>query len=365
MPKRTPLYPEHLADGGRMVDFAGWELPLHYGSQLEEHRAVRECAGLFDVSHMTVIDLAGPRARDFLRVLVNNDVDRIGHPGGALYGCLLNPAGGIIDDLIVYRWSEREFRLVTNAATRAKVTEWIRRQGEPWGIVPRVAEDLAMVAVQGPRAREWSGAVLAAGLAEAATALPPFSAVRDGRGQVARTGYTGEDGYEILVPAEAAADLWRRLRQAGAAPCGLAARDSLRLEAGMRLYGADMDETVTPAATGLQWTCDLRAADRPFIGREAVAAEQAEGPRQELAGLTLEDKGVLRAGQTVEVPGLGSGIITSGGYSPVLGRSVAFARLPAGAARIGSGRVTIRDQVKTVRIGTTRFLQQRAEAVQS
>jgi aminomethyltransferase len=355
MAKPTPLHGEHLADGGRMVDFAGWDLPLHFGSQLQEHRSVRRHGGMFDVSHMTVIDIAGARAREFLRQLLTADVDRIEDSGGALYSCLLNEAGGIIDDLIVYRWSPQEYRLVTNAATRTRVVGWLAQHGPRWDIAPVVAGDLAMIAVQGPGARRLAAPALPGGLADAATGLAPFKAVREGRIQVGCTGYTGEDGYEIILPAADAPALWRRLRQDLPA-CGLAARDSLRLEAGLRLYGVDMDETVTPAEAGLQWTCDLRSEQRAFIGRAVVAEQQLRGAPRELTGVVLRDKGMIRAGQTVTVPGLGTGTITSGGFSPQLDHSIGFARLPAGAARIGHGTVQIRDQSKTVHIGSTRFL---------
>lgn len=357
MPQPTPLHSEHLADGGRMVDFAGWDLPLHFGSQLQEHKAVRQRGGLFDVSHMTVIDITGPQARPFLRELLSGDVDRIGRSGGALYCCLLSETGGIIDDLIVYRWSAEEFRLVTNAATRTKVVDWLSRHGVRWDIVPQVANDLAMIAVQGPAARRLTLPALPAGLADSAAGLTPFNAVRQGRIQVGCTGYTGEDGFEIILPATEAPALWRRLRQELPA-CGLAARDSLRLEAGLRLYGVDMDETVTPAEAGLQWTCDLQAEERAFIGRGVVAEQKRQGAPRELAGVVLEDKGMMRAGQSVTVPDLGSGTITSGGYSPQLDRSIGFARLPAGAIRIGRGSVQIRDQTKSVRIRSTRFLRE-------
>lgn len=355
MPKPTPLHSEHLVDGGRMVDFAGWELPLHFGSQLQEHRAVRERAGLFDVSHMTVTRLAGPNAREFLRELLSGDVDRIADDGGALYGCLLNDAGGILDDLIVYRWAPDEYLAVSNAATRAKVAAWFKEHAIRWNLAPIMADDLAMIAVQGPMARELALPALPAALATAAAGLRPFQAVRGGGIQVGCTGYTGEDGYEIILPAAAAPSLWRRLRQDIPA-CGLAARDSLRLEAGLRLYGVDMNDTTTPAETGLQWTCDLRAAERDFIGRRTVEDQRDHGARWELAGVVLEDKGMLRSGQTVTIPGLGSGTITSGGFSPALDRSIGFARLPTGATRTGRGTVQIRDQSKPVTIGSTRFL---------
>lgn len=355
---KTALYESHLAAGGHLTDFAGWELPLHFGSQLQEHRAVRRLAGMFDVSHMVITDIRGPDARRFMKILLCNDVDRIERLGGAQYGCMLNIEGGIIDDVIVYRWADDDFRLVTNAATRGRVGGWLQQQRTGFELDIEVAENVSMLAIQGPLARELAGNCLRDELGQVAGALPAFCAVRGDGWQVARTGYTGEDGYEVIVPDRHIAEFWRSLLAQGVQPCGLAARDTLRLEAGLRLYGTDMDEETTPAEAGLAWTVASQPSDRAFIGRCAIEQRSTLPRRWEFAGLVLEEPGVLRAHQTVDVPGLGVGRITSGGYSPGLNRAIAFARLPVGSARIGLCEVHIRDRIKMARIRSPRFLAQ-------
>ena len=326
--KHTPLHDQHVALGAKMVDFGGWDMPLAYGSQIEEHHQVRRDAGMFDVSHMTVVDITGPQARDYLRRLLANDVDRLAAPGKALYSCMLDEQGGVIDDLIVYHLDANRYRMVINAATTDKDLAWMRRQAEGFDVDLKVRDDLAMIAVQGPTARERVHRVLG-GEAERVADLKPFFMAELGEMAVARTGYTGEDGYEIMLPAGAAADFWQRLLDAGVKPCGLGARDTLRLEAGMNLYGSDMDETVTPLESGLAWTVAFEPADRDFIGRAALERQRAEGVGRKLVGLVLEDRGVLRNHQPVLVNGAVAGEITSGSFSPTLGRAIALARVPA------------------------------------
>jgi glycine cleavage system T protein (aminomethyltransferase) len=330
MGKHTPLYATHLAQGARMVDFGGWDMPVHYGSQIEEHHAVRRDAGMFDVSHMTVVDLHGAATRPFLRELLANDVGRLGTPGSALYTCMLNERGGVIDDLIAYFLSEDYFRLVVNAATRDKDLDWIARQAQRHGVEVRERGELAMIAVQGPQARAKAATLLGAGR-EVALALKPFTAAALGDFFVARTGYTGEDGWEIILPAAQAPALWTALAAAAIAPCGLGARDTLRLEAGMNLYGADMTEETTPLESGLAWTVALSPPERAFIGRAALEAQRAAGVPRKLVGLLLEERGVLRAHQPVYADG-GAGEVTSGTFSPTLQRSIALARVPAQTA---------------------------------
>jgi aminomethyltransferase len=326
MGKRTSLYDSHVAAGARMVDFGGWDMPVNYGSQIDEHHAVRSDAGMFDVLHMTVVDLEGPRVRDFLRHLLANDVAKLKNPGKALYTCMLNNQAGIIDDLIVYFMRDAWFRMVVNAATHDKDLAWITQQAEPFAI--KITErQVAMIAVQGPKAREKAATVLPAPLREPALALKPFSAL-EGEGLfVARTGYTGEDGFEIMFPAEEGGSYWKKLMDAGVKPAGLGARDTLRLEAAMNLYGSDMDEGVTPLESGLGWTIAWEPNDRDFIGRKALTSQRDAGPRRKLVGLVLEDKGVLRGHQKV-VSEAGEGEITSGTFSPTLYRSIAMARVP-------------------------------------
>jgi aminomethyltransferase len=329
MDRRTVLYEAHRAMGARLVPFAGWAMPLHYGSQLAEHHAVRRAAGMFDVSHMGIVDLAGTRVGEFLGRLLANDVARIPQTGRALYGCLLNECAGVLDDLIVYHIHPQGYRLVVNAATRDKDLAWVRAQAQAYAVQVQVRDDLAMLAVQGPQAREQTMAVLGAPRARIAQGLRPFTCAQLGDWFVACTGYTGEDGFELMLPHTDALALWRDLAVQGVAPCGLGARDSLRLEAGMNLYGAEMDEAVTPLECGLGWTVAWEPAERRFIGREALEQQRARGvPRRQL-GLILQGQGVLRAGQRVHCAELGEGLVTSGGFSPTLGRSIALARVPA------------------------------------
>ncbi|MEJ2523195.1 MAG: glycine cleavage system aminomethyltransferase GcvT [Gammaproteobacteria bacterium] len=331
MGQRTPLFEEHERLGARIVDFGGWDMPVHYGSQIEEHHAVRSAVGMFDVSHMTVVDVAGGGALAFLRRLLANDVGRLGEPGKALYGCMLNEEGGVLDDLITYFLGPDHYRLVVNAATREKDLAWIGRQSAAFDVNVEERPELAMIAVQGPEARERAAALLPASGREHALSLKPFEAVDLDGLFVARTGYTGEDGWEIILPAADAPPLWRGLESAGARPCGLGARDTLRLEAGMNLYGQDMDESTTPLESALGWTVVWEPTDRAFIGRAALEAQRAKGPPRKLVGLLLEDRGVLRGHQKVVVGDAGEGEVTSGTFSPTLGRSIGLARVPADA----------------------------------
>jgi aminomethyltransferase len=339
---RTALFETHRDMGAKLVDFAGWEMPIHYGSQLEEHHHVRRDAGMFDVSHMTIVDLSGPRCREFLRHLLANDVAKLTVPGKALYTCMLNEQGGIIDDLIVYFFDEVNFRLVVNAATRAKDLAWIEKHAAAFDVRVTERDDLAMIAVQGPQAREKAIACLDPALAEAARELKRFHAVRSGEWLVARTGYTGEDGFEIMLPGERAPALWQALAAGGVAPCGLGARDTLRLEAGLNLYGSDMDETTSPLESNLAWTIAWAPPEREFVGRKSLEGQRAAGVERRLTGLLLTGRGVLRGHQRV-VTAVGDGETTSGSYAPTLEGSIALARLPAAAE--GSCQVQIRDRL--------------------
>ena len=327
--KKTALNAEHHALGGRLVDFAGWEMPIQYASQLEEHHAVRNDAGAFDVAHMSAVDLTGPRTREFLRHLLANDVAKLTKPGKALYSCMLDETGGVIDDLIVYFFDESHFRLVINAGTTAKDLEWLRRQAPAFGVQLRHREDLGILAVQGPKAREKVLAQLPADLAARAGELGPFSAVLAGDWLVARTGYTGEDGFELIVPHGDLVALWKKLLAAGVKPCGLGARDTLRLEAGMNLYGQDMDEAVNPLECGLAWTVALAPDDRQFIGRAATESHR-NSPRRRMIGIVLDGGGVLRAHQKVRGANGETGETTSGSFAPTMKASIAFARVPQG-----------------------------------
>jgi aminomethyltransferase len=331
MTHQTPLNAVHRELGARMVDFGGWDMPINYGSQIEEHHQVRRDAGMFDVSHMTVVDLEGEHCRSFLRHLLANDVAKLRVSGKALYTCMLREDGGVIDDLIVYYMAEDFFRLVVNATTREKDLAWIEGQVHGFGVAVRERHDLAMVAVQGPNARARVLDLIGDGAErERIGKLGRFAAGECGDLFIARTGYTGEDGFEVILPATLVVGFWRNLLAAGVKPAGLGARDTLRLEAGMNLYGQDMDETTSPLESGLAWTVAFDPDDREFVGRAALEHQRAHGIRRELAGLVMDDKGVLRHDQRV-VTAAGDGAITSGSFSPTLGKSIALARIPVGA----------------------------------
>jgi aminomethyltransferase len=326
MGHRTPLYDTHVSHGAKIVDFGGWDMPINYGSQVEEHHQVRRDAGMFDVSHMTVLDLRGARVREFLRYLLANNVDRLNESGKALYSCMLNERGGVIDDLIVYFMTDSWYRMVVNAATRDKDIAWITQQANAFAVTVTERRDLAMIAVQGPQARAKAHEVLGATAEAALRGIGVFYARETGEYFVARTGYTGEDGYEVMLPATRAAQFWKKLYDAGVKPCGLGARDTLRLEAGMNLYGSDMDENITPLEAGLAWTVGWNPPERNFIGR-TVLDQQRGGAHRKFVGLVLRDKGVLRNHQKIFSDGKEIGEITSGSFSPTLGRAIALARI--------------------------------------
>lgn len=346
----TPLNAVHRAAGAKMVDFGGWDMPVNYGSQIEEHHAVRSDAGMFDVSHMCVVDVKGANVRNFLRGLVANNVDKLQVPGKALYSCMLNEAGTVIDDLIIYFFSEDWFRIVVNAGTADKDIAWMEQRNQATNsgltITQRRsgADAYALIAVQGPNARTKAWQVLPETQAASAE-MKPFNAVivagtAFGEVMVARTGYTGEDGFEIAVPVAHAEALWHALAAAGVRPAGLGARDTLRLEAGMNLYGQDMDESVNPLDAGLAWTIDL-VAERDFVGKAAL---QEKGQQAQFLGLILREKGgILRAHQQVKTAH-GDGEITSGTFSPTMQQAIAFARLPLGVAIGDTVQVVIRDK---------------------
>jgi len=332
MGRQTALFPAHQALKARIVDFGGWDMPVQYDSVLEEHHAVRRAAGMFDVSHMTFLEIDGPDARAYLRHLLANDVNRLQQPGKALYSAMLREDGGILDDLIVYAPTQRSpalWRVVVNCGTREKDLAWMKAQAANCRVALRAREDLAMIAVQGPEARAKVAACRPA-LASLVDQLEGFQGEEadNGRWFVARTGYTGEDGLEILLPNAEAPAFWQALLAAGVKPCGLGARDTLRLEAGMNLYGNDMDESVSPLVANMAWTI---AWDHDFIGRTALEQERAAGAKTRLVGLILEDKGVLRSHMKVTTAD-GAGETTSGTFSPTLERAIAFARVPAGSA---------------------------------
>ena len=353
MTQQTPLHATHVAAGARMVDFAGWDMPVNYGSQIEEHHAVRRDAGMFDVSHMLALDLEGADAKAFLRGLIANDVAKLVEPGKALYACMLNEQGGVIDDLIVYFLSDTAYRIVVNAGTADKDVAWMQQRLAATGAAATlsVRRDLAMIAVQGPNARAKTWAAIP-GAKAASTALKVFQAATFGDIFIARTGYTGEDGFELTLPVSTAASTWAALTASGVKPCGLGARDTLRLEAGMALYGNDMDETVSPLDAGLAWTVDFKDENRDFVGKAALVAN---GARQQALGLILEDKGILRSHQKV-FTAQGEGETSSGSFSPTLEKSIALARLPLGVAAGDAVEVDIRGKRLKARVVKAPFV---------
>jgi aminomethyltransferase len=354
MLKKTALYARHLESKAKMVDFHGWEMPLNYGSQIEEHQIVRNHAGMFDVSHMTVVDVLGAGGRQFLRKLLTNDVDLLAHSGRAMYTCMCNEHGGVIDDLIVYQRSSDNYRLVLNSSTRSQDLIWLRQQATNFSAGLQEHNDLAMIAVQGPNAIKIVMDLISPSQADAISTLANFECVEPGGVFFARTGYTGENGLEIMLPVNEAASFWDSLLKAGVKPCGLGARDTLRLEAGMLLYGQDMDETTSPLESGLSWVVKLTPEDRSFIGMGALISQKQYGLTRKLVGLTLEEGGVMRTGQRVIVHGSSDGVITSGTYSPTLNKSIAFARVPIETG--DSVLVDIRGKLLPAKVGKLKFL---------
>jgi aminomethyltransferase len=358
MGQRTPLYDLHLALGAKMVDFGGWDMPLHYGSQVEEHHQVRRDCGVFDVSHMCVVDVGGSQAKAYLQHLLANDVERLHISGKALYSAMLNEQGGVIDDLIVYLTDSVEgqsgYRLVVNAATRDKDLAWMRQHSGAFDVELHERSELAMLAIQGPHARAKTCELVTQARAALIHELKPFQGLAEGDWFIARTGYTGEDGLEIMLPADQAVAFFNDLVGAGTSPIGLGARDTLRLEAGMNLYGQDMDEHVTPLAANMAWSIAWAPAGRQFVGRKVLEELKNAGIQSKLVGLVLEERGVLRAHQVVRVGGVGEGEITSGSFSPTLGKSIALARVPTATGE--RAEVEIRGKWYPVRVVKPKFV---------
>jgi aminomethyltransferase len=355
MGNKTPLFQSHLDASAKMVDFAGWDMPIHYGSQIDEHKIVRSDAGMFDVSHMTVVDVAGGDARAYLQNLLANDVAKLTTKGKALYSCMLNETGGVVDDLIVYYLNDNFYRVIINSATRDKDIAWLNGQTADFpNMTLSERDDVAMIAAQGPTACGKTLTIFTDEQRPKLESLGRFMAAEAGDFFVGRTGYTGEDGFEILMPVDQAASCWQQLLDAGIKPCGLGARDTLRLEAGMSLYGTDMDETTSPLISGLSWTLAM-SDERQFIGKKALQSEQESGVQQQLVGLVLKDKGVLRNHLKVVTAG-GDGEITSGSFSPTLGKSIALARIPSGIS--GEVEVEVRNKLLKADVVKIPFVRQ-------
>jgi aminomethyltransferase len=327
MTRQTPLNHIHREMGAKMVEFSGWDMPVHYGSQIEEHHAVRNHAGMFDVSHMTVVDARGPQTKAFFSHLLANDIGKLKKPGRALYSCMLNDSGGVIDDLIVYFMADDWYRVIVNAATRDKDLAWIAQQSASFDIEITQKSGIAMIAVQGPDACDLAQKVMPEALVDGAQKLGRFSAVSLGEWFVGRTGYTGEDGYELIMPAADGVEVWQALARLGVKPVGLGARDTLRLEAGMALYGSDLDENTSPLESGLAWTVAMQPAERNFSGRQALQTQLDNGLKSKMVGLMLEGRGIMRGHQNVMLNGDRVGEVTSGTYSPTIGATIALARV--------------------------------------
>lgn len=360
--KETPIIKAHQEMGAKLVDFGGWNMPIHYGSQIDEHHQVRQDAGMFDVCHMTIVDLRGCEVIAYLAKLLANDVAKIADkPGKALYSCMLNNEGGVIDDLIIYSMEPAWVRVIVNSSTREKDLAWMRSQIGNMAVDLNERDDLAMIAVQGPNARELAGKALGDEIA-GADDLQPFNALlinagADNERFVARTGYTGEDGYEIVCANSQAEQMWNQLADAGIKPCGLGARDTLRLEAGMNLYGNDMDETQSPLESGLSWTVDFSNEARQFNGRSSLEKQKEQGLKYKFVGLILKDKGILRAHQAVLVEGSSlQGELTSGTFSPTMQKSIGFARVPIEASE--TCQVAIRKKQLDAQIVKLPFVRQ-------
>ncbi len=355
MGQRTPLYALHLALGAKIVDFGGWDLPLHYASQVEEHHEVRRDCGVFDVSHMTVIDITGLQAKEWLQYLLANDVERLNTPGRALYSAMLNEQGGVVDDMIVYLMPTG-YRLIVNAATRDQDMAWMETQRQGYDVQLQERPELALLAIQGPQARHKVAELVSQARGQLIQQLKPFEGQSNGDWFIARTGYTGEDGLEIVLPADQAPAFFNDLVGAGISPIGLGARDTLRLEAGMNLYGQDIHLSVSPLCANMAWTIAWEPASRKFVGREALEAEKAGGVQLKLVGLVLEERGVLRAHQVVRIANVGEGEITSGSFSPTLSKSIALARVPMATA--DRAEVEIRGKWYPVRVVKPTFVRQ-------
>ena len=355
MGQRTPLYDLHLALGAKMVDFGGWDMPLHYGSQVEEHHEVRRDCGVFDVSHMTVIDITGLQAKEWLQYLLANDVERLNTPGRALYSAMLNEQGGVVDDMIVYLMPTG-YRLIVNAATRDQDMAWMETQRQGYDVQLQERPELALLAIQGPQARHKVAELVSQARGQLIQQLKPFEGQSNGDWFIARTGYTGEDGLEIVLPADQAPAFFNDLVGAGISPIGLGARDTLRLEAGMNLYGQDIHLSVSPLCANMAWTIAWEPASRKFVGREALEAEKAGGVQLKLVGLVLEERGVLRAHQVVRIANVGEGGITSGSFYPTLSKSIALARVPMAPA--DRAEVEIRGKWYPVRVVKPTFVRQ-------
>ena len=354
--KKTALFHQHTQLNAKIVDFSGWAMPTQYTSQIAEHNAVRSTAGLFDVSHMTVVDIQGKDASAFLRHLLANDIQKLKTDGQALYSCMLNENGGVIDDLIIYRLDTNNFRCVINAACCDKDIAWIQQQAAHFSVTIIQPNDYCIFALQGPDARSLASQLLPQALSQTVNELKPFHACAAEGTLIARTGYTGEDGLELILPSDLAIEFWQLAIKAGVTPCGLAARDTLRIEAGLNLYGQDMTQDTSPLISNLAWTVSFHDTARHFIGRTALTQQQEQGISEKLVGISMTERGVLRSGQVIHFNNGTEGTITSGSFSPTLNHAIGFARVPVDAPNHGS--VIVRKKTTPIQITKLPFVRQ-------
>ncbi|MDA9659660.1 glycine cleavage system aminomethyltransferase GcvT [Pseudomonadota bacterium] len=348
---KTPLHNAHIQLGAKMVNFSNWEMPISYSSLIKEHNAVRNAAGIFDVSHMSVFDFDGGNQIAFFKKIFANDIKKIYKDNKAIYGALLNEEGGILDDLIIYH-ANNKFRLVSNCSTREQNKQWLEKHAVEFGVKVMERSDMGILAIQGPNALKK---ILEIKEIDAqVNTLQSFGCMFEGDKLYARTGYTGEDGLELIVPTQDINNLWDQALEMGCIPVGLGARDTLRLEAGLNLYGNDMTINNHPYESNLGWTIDMSDKHRKFIGKDALLSID-QSKSQKIVGIILLDKGVLRSGYEITHE-QGKGVVLSGSYSPTLQSSIGLARVDQGYKE--NGKVMIRNKVLNIDFVSPRFLGQ-------
>ena len=348
---KTPLHNAHIQLGAKMVNFSNWEMPISYSSLIKEHNAVRNAAGIFDVSHMSVFDFDGGNQIAFFKKIFANDIKKIYKDNKAIYGALLNEEGGILDDLIIYH-ANNKFRLVSNCSTREQNKQWLEKHAVEFGVKVMERSDMGILAIQGPNALKK---ILEIKEIDAqVNTLQSFGCMFEGDKLYARTGYTGEDGLELIVPTQDINHLWDQALELGCTPIGLGARDTLRLEAGLNLYGNDMTINNHPYESNLGWTIDMSDKNREFIGKNALLSID-QSKSQKIVGIILQDKGVLRSGYEITHE-QGKGVVLSGSYSPTLQSSIGLARVDQGYKE--NGKVMIRNKVLNIDFVSPRFLGQ-------
>ena len=347
---KTPLNNAHIELGAKMVNFSHWEMPISYTSLIEEHHAVRNTAGVFDVSHMSIFDFNGGDQVAFFEKIFANDIKKISNEDKAIYGALLNEEGGILDDLIIYHANEK-FRLVSNCSTREQNRQWYEKHAVEFGVEVVERSDMGILAIQGPDALSKIQSI--DGINPQVNNLQSFGCMFDGDKLYARTGYTGEDGLEIIVPSVDINQFWDQALRLGCTPIGLGARDTLRLEAGLNLYGNDMTIENHPYESNLGWTIDMTDENRQFIGKQALLSID-QSKSQKIVGIILRDKGVLRSGYEV-IHDEGKGVVLSGSYSPTLQSSIGLARVDQGYKK--DGKVMIRNKMLNIDFVSPRFIE--------